>query len=124
MIHRKIPSEKWDSVIPAPSNDCYFSFTGLPLSQMNLTSVNCLLLSGLGTWTSLLLISVAAFVSYYKSLQAAFVFDDHEAVINNKDVTSLNVSLHDLFLHDFWGASITHVASHKSYRPLTILSFR
>lgn len=94
------------------------------LLQPSLTFANYLVISGLGTWSSLLLISVAAFVSYYKSLHAAFVFDDHEAVINNKDVTSLNVSLQDLFLHDFWGASITHIASHKSYRPLTILSFR
>lgn len=122
MNQRKIPSEKWDSVVPAPSNGrLEFIFSVYCHVELTCTSG---IISGLGAWTSLLLISVAAFGSYYKSLYAVFVFDDHEAVINNKDVTSSNVSLHDVFHHDFWGASITHVASHKSYRPLTILSFR
>ena len=32
--------------------------------------------------------------------------------------------LMQVFEHDFWGTAITDWQSHKSYRPLTILSFR
>jgi hypothetical protein len=32
--------------------------------------------------------------------------------------------LGDVFLHDFWGDDIQSNVSHKSYRPLTVLTFR
>lgn len=32
--------------------------------------------------------------------------------------------LHELFRNDFWGMDISFNSSHKSYRPLTILSYR
>ena len=32
--------------------------------------------------------------------------------------------LRSLFLNDFWGTDISRDDSHKSYRPLTVLSFR
>ena len=51
-----------------------------------------------------------------------FVFDDSEAIINNKDVTSTPIA--EIFLNDFWGTKISHKYSHKSYRSLTILTFR
>ncbi|KAJ8734815.1 hypothetical protein PYW08_014065 [Mythimna loreyi] len=56
------------------------------------------------------------------TLNGDFVFDDSEAVVKNKDVTS--ESWTDPFYHDFWGADIKSDLSHKSYRPLTILSYR
>ena len=32
--------------------------------------------------------------------------------------------LFDLFQHDFWGGHMSRVESHKSYRPLTVLTYR
>ncbi|OWZ11096.1 hypothetical protein PHMEG_00015939 [Phytophthora megakarya] len=48
--------------------------------------------------------------------------DDCSAVLNNADVERSNWS--DVVVHDFWGTHIRSVHSHKSYRPLTVLSFR
>lgn len=56
------------------------------------------------------------------TLNGDFVFDDSEAIIKNKDVTSKSWT--DAFKNDFWGANVKSNLSHKSYRPLTILSFR
>ena len=30
----------------------------------------------------------------------------------------------DLFFHDFWGTDISRDDSHKSYRPITVATFR
>ena len=32
--------------------------------------------------------------------------------------------LGDLWHHDFWGSRLSSNTSHKSYRPLTVLTFR
>ena len=55
----------------------------------------------------------------------------HEAVLDeshilnssNKDVTGEN-SLWQMFVNDYWGRPMTNWDSHKSWRPLSILSFR
>lgn len=75
-----------------------------------------------------LIILVLSILSYWPSLQADFAFDDRPAVLENKDVTNedfQNISYYkQVFHHDFWGSNITdHSNSHKSYRPLTVLSF-
>lgn len=68
-------------------------------------------------------LSFVSFLPYLHScFYSEFVFDDAEAIIKNKDVTSN--SLIDVFYHDFWGNKIASNLSHKSYRPLTTLSFR
>jgi len=51
------------------------------------------------------------------------VWDDRAAIIGNKDVTQER-SIGALFTNDFWGQDIHHNWSHKSYRPVTTLSFR
>lgn len=56
------------------------------------------------------------------SFNGDFVFDDSEAVVKNKDV--YGDSWTETFYNDFWGANIQSNLSHKSYRPLTLLSFR
>lgn len=66
---------------------------------------------------------VVAALLYLNSLNGEFVLDDFVAIYNNKDILPETPLLH-LFLHDYWGANITHVLSHKSYRPLTTLTFR
>ena len=60
---------------------------------------------------------------YFNSCKGDFVFDDSEAIEGNKDLNP-DIPLGKLFLHDFWGTNISSNTSHKSYRPLTILTFR
>ncbi|CAG5017768.1 unnamed protein product [Parnassius apollo] len=59
---------------------------------------------------------------FISSLSGDFVFDDTEAIVNNKDVVS--EAWTNAFYNDFWGNNIQSNLSHKSYRPLTILSYR
>ncbi|CAG9863206.1 unnamed protein product [Phyllotreta striolata] len=68
-------------------------------------------------------ISLAAFLCYCNTLYGSFVFDDNEAILKNKDVLP-HTPLMNIFKNDFWGTDITLNSSHKSYRPLTILSYR
>lgn len=72
---------------------------------------------------SLILVGTAAVICYVNSLDGGFVFDDSEAIINNEDLKPETPISHLLY-NDFWGTRLTHNASHKSYRPLTVLSFR
>lgn len=64
-----------------------------------------------------------AVLSYCNSLNGEFVHDDIPAIVTNGDVIGSN-PLKELFLNDFWGTPMLDVDSHKSYRPLTTLSFR
>lgn len=66
----------------------------------------------------------ASFISYLSSLDGDFVFDDHRGILTNDDLDSSKTSLYELFQHDFWGGLMSRVESHKSYRPLTVLTFR
>ena len=70
------------------------------------------------------IIIVTCLLVYYPSFLADFVFDDISAILNNLDVRTNETSWHSVFLHDYWGSPIDHEASHKSYRPLTVLTFR
>jgi len=70
-----------------------------------------------------LVVFLIAVVCYTTSLNGGFVFDDTEAVINNEDVKP-GTPISQVFQNDFWGTNIKSNNSHKSYRPLTILSFQ
>jgi len=72
------------------------------------------------------IVFIAGIISFVNSYNGEFVFDDAEALINNKDVrTGADaVSLSEIFEHDFWGSQLALNTSHKSYRPLTVLTFR
>ena len=70
-----------------------------------------------------IIVAVIASLSFAGSLKGDFVFDDNEAILNNKDVR-METKLFSLFKHDFWGENITSATSHKSYRPLTVVTFR
>lgn len=67
------------------------------------------------------LVAVLALVCYANSCWGDFVFDDSEAILGNEDVET---GVADIFSHDFWGSNISSKTSHKSYRPLTVLTFR
>ncbi|GMT18188.1 hypothetical protein PFISCL1PPCAC_9485, partial [Pristionchus fissidentatus] len=66
------------------------------------------------------LVAAAAAAVFANSLDGDFVYDDHQAIVANPDVISSSFSL----LNDFWGGPINSKGSHKSWRPLTTLSFR
>ncbi|KAL7744365.1 hypothetical protein ACLKA6_001754 [Drosophila palustris] len=54
---------------------------------------------------------------------AKFVFDDTVAIVKNRNVYALPTNWTAIFSHDFWGAPLLSVDSHKSFRPLTTLMF-
>lgn len=70
-----------------------------------------------------LVLVVTVAVCYYNSLGAGFVFDDVSAIVDNKDLRP-HVSVERLFWNDFWGTPMHKEKSHKSYRPLCVLTFR
>lgn len=70
------------------------------------------------------LVFAASILSYWSSLDGGFVFDDHRAILTNEDLDSEKTSLWEVFQHDFWGGPMSRKESHKSYRPLTVLTFR
>lgn len=70
-----------------------------------------------------LCICVACIVCYYNSTQCGLVFDDISAIRDNKDLRP-STPLRNVFLNDFWGTPMRKEQSHKSYRPLTVLTFR
>lgn len=69
---------------------------------------------------------LVAFLLYYDTLQAGFVYDDKRAILENADVTvaSESSTMSALMVHDFWGTPLNASESHGSYRPLVTLSFR
>lgn len=70
------------------------------------------------------LVFAVSLLSYWSSLSGEFVFDDHRGILTNDDLDGSKTSLWDVFQHDFWGGHMSRVESHKSYRPLTVLTYR
>ena len=65
----------------------------------------------------------AAVFSYLNSLDGDFVHDDIMAIKSNPDVRP-GSPLVNVFNNDFWGKPMSDNSSHKSYRPLCVLTFR
>ncbi|XP_069103481.1 protein O-mannosyl-transferase TMTC4-like isoform X1 [Argopecten irradians] len=86
----------WDDVLPVP--------------KLSVTSAS-------------VVVFILAGICFVNSYDGDFVFDDSEAILNNKDLQT-DVPVTDLFFHDFWGKKLTSKTSHKSYRPLTVLTYR
>ena len=70
-----------------------------------------------------LVCAAVGFLLYLNSLGLGFCLDDDAAIVHNQDLLG-NVSWLDLLNHDFWGKEISDADSHKSYRPLTVATFR
>nr|XP_005007211.1 transmembrane and TPR repeat-containing protein 4 isoform X3 [Cavia porcellus] len=70
-----------------------------------------------------LVVGFVSLLCFARSYDGDFVFDDSEAIVNNKDLQA-DTPLGDLWHHDFWGSRLSSNNSHKSYRPLTVLTFR
>lgn len=69
------------------------------------------------------LVVVACILCYANSLQGEFVHDDMVSITTNPDVVGKN-AVREMFFNDFWGKPMSDPTSHKSYRPLTVLTFR
>ena len=67
--------------------------------------------------------SLLSLACYLNSLSGELVHDDIFAVQDNQDLRS-STPIRQLFLDDFWGEPMSSPTSHKSYRPLTVLTFR
>lgn len=83
--------------------------------------INNILFTEISSLFSLIIIAVLS-LCFINSYNGKFVFDDSEAIVHNEDIQT--TPLIDIFKNDFWGTKLIHKQSHKSYRPLTILSFR
>ncbi|XP_064417742.1 protein O-mannosyl-transferase TMTC3 [Latimeria chalumnae] len=71
----------------------------------------------------IILLAGVVIACYWNSLFCGFVFDDVSAILDNKDLRP-TTPLANLFQNDFWGTPMSEERSHKSYRPLTVLTFR
>ncbi|XP_054655852.1 protein O-mannosyl-transferase TMTC1 [Dunckerocampus dactyliophorus] len=60
---------------------------------------------------------------YSNSIHGELVHDDVWAIVNNPDVLPSS-SVKNIFRNDFWGKRMSDNSSHKSYRPLCILTFK
>ena len=70
-----------------------------------------------------LLVASFSVVCYWNSLDCELVHDDIFAIKENQDLHSGTPWL-SLFKNDFWGKPMADNTSHKSYRPLTVATFR
>ncbi|XP_034041862.1 protein O-mannosyl-transferase TMTC4 [Thalassophryne amazonica] len=70
-----------------------------------------------------LAVALVALLCFLNSYDGEFVFDDSEAIVNNKDLRPAT-PLNNIWRNDFWGSNLSSNSSHKSYRPLTVLTFR
>ncbi|KAF3855244.1 hypothetical protein F7725_023299 [Dissostichus mawsoni] len=75
------------------------------------------------SWKEILLLTGLVVGCYWNSLSCGFVFDDVSAILDNKDLRP-STPIRNLFQNDFWGTPMSEERSHKSYRPLTVLTFR
>lgn len=94
----------------------------------NDVKTNSLFTEAIGKWRSIkylneIICFLVACISYANGLCGDFVHDDLFAIKNNDDVTGRN-SIFETFRNDYWGQPMSNNGSHKSYRPLTILTFR
>jgi len=69
------------------------------------------------------LTALLAVYTFRDAVACGFVFDDHLALESNRDALP-GAPVSQVFLHDFWGRPFGSAESHRSYRPLTILSLR
>lgn len=69
------------------------------------------------------IVATVSFVLFSNALHADFVHDDVFAIKNNKDLLP-STPLSRIFQNDFWGKAMSDNTSHKSYRPLCVLTFR
>lgn len=67
----------------------------------------------------------ASSAAWSAAIDGDLVHDDVVAIIRNPDVVGSGTGwLTSIWTNDFWGTPMSSPESHKSYRPLTVLTFR
>ena len=77
----------------------------------------------LGVEQAGLLCAFVATLVYLNTLSCGLVYDDIGAIRKNMDLRP-STSWLSLLYNDYWGQPMADVFSHKSYRPLTVATFR
>lgn len=73
--------------------------------------------------SSIFSICVICELIFRNSLLNEFAFDDHLAIVNNKD-TNPETPYREILRHDIWGKGLREFDSHRSFRPFLIFIFR
>ncbi|XP_064470417.1 protein O-mannosyl-transferase Tmtc3-like [Ornithodoros turicata] len=76
-----------------------------------------------GAAASTAIVAATACSAYASALGAGLVYDDIAAITKNRDIRP-TTPITNLLHNDFWGTPLTKEESHKSYRPLTVLTYR
>ena len=79
--------------------------------------------SSLSIGGAALLCCIVSILIYLNTLDCDLVYDDTAAIRKNMDIRP-SASWMNLLYNDFWGTPMSDSASHKSYRPLTVATFR
>jgi len=80
-------------------------------------------LESIKRWKINCLVLFLAVIIRVHTLWGSFIWDDRAAILLNEDVKP-SKPFTSLFFHDFWGQNIRAIDSHKSYRPITTLTYR
>lgn len=69
-------------------------------------------------------IMIITIITYYDNIamNGIFVYDDAGSISKNVVVNGA-VPLHEILYRDYWGTPMSHIQSHKSFRPITTLTF-
>ncbi|XP_055601161.1 protein O-mannosyl-transferase TMTC1-like [Uranotaenia lowii] len=109
------------------SEKCNFNKNGLSSSYGSNGSTGCqnqsTEVNDDCSWRGYFLVALIAGLCYLNGIQGDFVHDDIPAITLNRDVLGQS-SVAQVFRNDFWGTPMADLSSHKSYRPLTTLTFR
>ena len=73
--------------------------------------------------TAALIVFFLSALCFCISYDAELIFDDRAAIKENPDILP-ETPWTNVFWNDFWGRDLHSEMSHKSYRPLTTLTFR
>jgi hypothetical protein len=71
----------------------------------------------------IILVPLVAVLCFVNTWNHEFTFDDLAAIQKNKDLLP-ETPLYNIFINNYWGSPIKHLNAHKSYRPITTLTFK
>merc|ERR1711865_981518 len=74
-------------------------------------------------WIVVVFTACTGTLCFLNTLRGDFVYDDVVAIQKNENVAG-DIPWANILKDDFWGYPIDHAQSHKSYRPISTLSFR
>ena len=73
--------------------------------------------------TAAVVVALIAMAVFANTAKGGFAIDDKKAIIENKDLRPEN-PIDNIYANDYWGMPMPSKYSHKSYRPITSLTFR